>query len=143
MEKKKCNKCGLEKGIDQFSKHSKKGNLSGRCKTCQSELSKIHYKLTKQVYAESQTRLKLRNRLYLYNYLKEHPCVDCGETDPVVLDFDHIDEKLKEGTLSKAAQNKWSIERMNKEIEKCEIRCANCHRRRTAKQFDYYGYTED
>ena len=31
-----------------------------------------------------------------------------------------------------------SLDTLKKEIDKCEIRCANCHRRKTAKQFNFY-----
>lgn len=69
--------------------------------------------------------------LLLIEYFKEHPCVDCGETDPVVLEFDHRGEKSFEVTQTFADRSWRSI---LDEIEKCEVRCANCHRRRTAVQ---------
>lgn len=69
-------------------------------------------------------------------YLADHPCVDCGEADPVVLDFDHIEQKSKRGAVSKLRRDSsWEVT-LN-EIQKCVVRCANCHRRRTAKQFGW------
>ena len=62
-----------------------------------------------------------------------------SETDPVVLDFDHRDEKEKKYNISEMVlrfQKAWVT--IEEEIEKCDIRCANCHRRRTAKQFNWY-----
>jgi hypothetical protein len=75
-------------------------------------------------------------KLLAYDYLMTHPCVDCGEGDPVVLDFDHIDPATKTGEIS------WFIRRQDlaglaTEIEKCEVRCANDHRRKTARDFGY------
>ena len=72
----------------------------------------------------------------MWDYLKKHPCVDCGEKDPVVLEFDHSKDKLIE--VSKLVRNVSSIDKMREEIEKCKIRCANCHRRKTAIQFGWY-----
>jgi len=63
-------------------------------------------------------------------YKVDHPCIDCGEDDPIVLDFDHRDPREKSFVLSDAPTLALAI----KEIEKCDIRCANCHRRRTAKE---------
>jgi 5-methylcytosine-specific restriction endonuclease McrA len=68
---------------------------------------------------------------YLVTYLREHPCVDCGEDDPVVLEFDHLRDKkfsISEGLQGRRWQD------VLDEIAKCEVVCANCHRRRTAKR---------
>ena len=75
-----------------------------------------------------------QNLLRLVTYLSEHPCVDCGEQDLLVLDFDHRDpatKRLAIGSLLRYAR--WSP--LEAEIAKCDVRCANCHRRRTARQF--------
>ena len=71
----------------------------------------------------------------MWDYLKKHPCVDCGEKNPIVLEFDHLRDKLIE--VSRLVQYT-SINKVQSEIEKCEIRCANCHRRKTAIQFGWY-----
>lgn len=63
------------------------------------------------------------------DYLSCHPCVDCGESNPLCLDFDHV-RGTKEMNVSKALRKTgtWSIDRLLNEIRKCEVRCANCHR---------------
>ena len=63
------------------------------------------------------------------NYLSEHRCCDCGETDPVVLEFDHLTDKSF-GIAGGLRYRNWAS--VLAEIEKCEVVCANCHRRRTA-----------
>lgn len=74
-----------------------------------------------------------RNREYVDNFLKEHPCIDCGESDIVVLEFDHIGTD-KELELSLAVNQCWSLDKIKKEMKKCVVRCANCHRRITRKR---------
>jgi hypothetical protein len=57
---------------------------------------------------------------------------DCGEGDPVVLDFDHVrGEKLF--SVSKGLTDR-SFDTLVAEMAKCEVVCANCHRRRTARR---------
>jgi hypothetical protein len=70
-------------------------------------------------------------------YLREHPCVDCGESDIVVLDFDHVVGK-KTANVSNLIQRGASWKRIESEIAKCVVRCANCHRRKTALDFRWY-----
>ena len=66
-------------------------------------------------------------------YLLSHPCVDCGEKDPVVLEFDHV-RGVKEWNVSLLVRSNSSWKRVLEEIEKCEVVCANCHKRRTAER---------
>lgn len=73
----------------------------------------------------------------IYKYLENHTCVDCPEKDPVVLDFDHRYLYDKKMTVTDLIRNGYAIETIFQEIDKCEVRCANCHRRRTAKQFGW------
>jgi hypothetical protein len=75
--------------------------------------------------------LVARRLEYLLVYLREHPCVDCGEGDPVVLEFDHLRDK-KFGVAQGFRDREWQS--VLDEIAKCEVVCANCHRRRTARR---------
>jgi hypothetical protein len=56
-------------------------------------------------------------------------CVDCGETDPLVLEFDHVG--TKRGQISTMVWNV-GLSKLEAEIAECELRCCNCHRRITA-----------
>lgn len=77
-------------------------------------------------------RLRNRNKKHIKAYLKNHPCVDCGETDIIVLQFDHVRGK-KRGNVSDMVNN-CSIETLDIEISKCKVRCANRHTRKTKKR---------
>ena len=66
-------------------------------------------------------------------FLDARCCTDCGETDPLVLEFDHIGDD-KAADVSRLVVDGVSWERVAQEIAKCEVVCANCHRRRTAQR---------
>ena len=72
----------------------------------------------------------------MWSHLEGHPCVDCGERDIVVLEFDHVLQP-KLGEISVMVYKRVSLTRFKREIEKCVVRCANCHRRRTAVQLNW------
>ena len=136
-----CNICEQEKPLEEFSwKNKTKGTKTSRCKECQRAYAKAHYSENKEYYVEKSRRLnnkyRLINRQYVWDYLKSNPCVDCGENDPVVLEFDH--KRAKKGNVSVMIWQT-TLPAIKKEIEKCEVVCSNCHKRRTAKQFDFYG----
>jgi hypothetical protein len=79
----------------------------------------------------NKQRLALERTEYLMTYFATHPCHDCGETDPLVLEFDHLrDKRFNIG--SALPYRNW--ESILAEIEKCEVVCANCHRRRTGRR---------
>lgn len=76
---------------------------------------------------------------WIARYLDEHPCVDCGEDDKVVLEFDHV-RGVKVTSVSSMCRGGYSIEKLVAEVEKCEVRCANCHRRKTALELGWRRY---
>ena len=74
---------------------------------------------------------------FVYSFLTEHPCVDCGESRLETLDFDHVRGK-KIINISHLLRRGAPIPALEEEIAKCEVRCANCHRVRTAKQLNWF-----
>lgn len=129
---KRCGHCGEWKPRSEFHKH--RGTADGlqrNCKPCNIEIAKQFHA---QNLEHCRERISKRSRLLrqenfvrLVEYLLEHPCTDCGETDPVVLEFDHLRDK--EANVSALIHRPWRT--VEEEIEKCEVVCANCHRRRT------------
>jgi hypothetical protein len=81
-----------------------------------------------------------RNVRYVFGALATSACMDCGEADMCVLDFDHVGEKS--GMVMRLARNEISLARLSAEIGRCEVRCANCHRRRTAAAAAYFTTRE-
>lgn len=109
----------------------------------QRQAQRNHYLANRNRYIqkarESNRRCNDRNRNYIFDYLLEHSCLDCEESDPIVLQFDHRGEKAKTADISDLAR--WSsLVRLQEEIEKCDVRCANCHLRKTAKEYGWYAY---
>ena len=79
-----------------------------------------------------------RNAAYAYGILAERGCADCGERDLVVLDFDHIDGKV--ANVSSLVRSGCRLATVVTEIARCEVRCANCHRRRTRERGGHYRH---
>ena len=99
------------------------------------------YKDRKDLYA-AQKRHRIKIRALLFEYLSKRPCIDCGENDPVVLEFDHRDPKTKSKKVSRILSGHYSWLVIQQEIDKCDIRCANCHRRKTYIQLGGWGRTK-
>lgn len=74
----------------------------------------------------SMRRRIARHKAFLNEYKTLHPCA-CGESDPVALDFHHIDPVKKNGEMKRLAVK--GMEFIQNEIEKCIVLCANCHRK--------------
>lgn len=81
-------------------------------------------------------RIRSEVRSFVVEYLSKHPCIDCGEKDIVVLEFDHKQDKIE--AISRMTRGFYSLDTIVNEIKKCEVRCANCHRRKTALQFGWF-----
>ncbi len=71
---------------------------------------------------------------WLNKYKQAKGCKDCGYSkNPVALDFDHIEPVEKRFTIAHRT-DRATIKSLFLEIRKCEVRCANCHRIRTAEK---------
>ena len=139
---KRCTHCKVEKGSDEFpARRSARDGKASWCSDCFKESWRARYygkhSYFKQRHAESRNRLRHEKARKVYEYLLSHPCVDCGEQDPVVLEFDHKVDSAKFEAVTQMVINNASWENISAEISKCEVRCANCHRRRTAARFGY------
>ena len=89
---------------------------------------------------ELQRAYHRKSRIIIQDLKRDVPCMDCGGKFPVeCMDFDHRDPKTK--TLNIAQVSHHGIQKILKEIEKCDIVCANCHRVRTQRRRDGNWHT--
>jgi len=82
---------------------------------------------TYTIQKKSRDKSILRNKLYVRDYLENKSCVDCGNSDVRVLEFDHV-KGIKLYHVSYMITKAYRLELLKDEIDKCEIRCCNCHR---------------
>ncbi len=135
---KKCTKCLIEKESNEFHKRGK--ILQANCKACKSLDQKQRRERNKEQFnAKKWERCKLRKeklKEFVFNYLLANPCIKCGESDPIVLEFDHRGDK--EFHIATGINNGYSLEKIKHEMTKCDVLCANCHKRKTAQDFNWY-----
>jgi hypothetical protein len=136
MTSRYCCGCKGWRSLDDFAfKNVLEQTRHSRCRICCREGSRRHYGQNKGAYLERNCRynpLRRENGAeFVHQLLTEHPCAQCGEADPIVLEFDHRDPAEKLGNVSDMVRNVASLSRLRAEIAKCEVLCANCHQRRT------------
>lgn len=144
---KRCSKCKLEKTAIEFSKNKTRADgLNSWCKLCNKQFNKTWYKDNnpehRRTIRERKNSYKNSAQRYVIEYLLEHPCECCGETNPVVLEFDHIDSNTKSfniGELTSRVVAK-DLGKLKAEMEKCNVLCANCHRLKTSKSLNHRRY---
>jgi hypothetical protein len=83
----------------------------------------------------------LRNWSVVRSVMEAGACVDCGNDDIMVLEFDHVARKT--APISRAIRNEYSLARLSRELDACELRCANCHRLRTAERRGGFRHHHD
>ncbi len=85
-----------------------------------------HYKNNTSAYRRSTEAARRRKRAKL-EALKQRPCADCdGTYSPRVMVFHHLDSSTKEMNVA-TAMHYYSWKRIEAEIAKCVLLCANCH----------------
>lgn len=128
MNNKICTKCKQDKDITNFSWIKARQRHHSWCKTCASKSRLDSYYKDKKRHREKDY-LRRQRVVDSYKSLKEnYSCFFCEETEPVCLDFHHIDPKTKLFNIGKELGRK-SKQKIDDEIEKCVILCSNCHRK--------------
>lgn len=142
-----CSRCSRSLPASSFSNRARAADgLTPWCKDCLREYrgarrsarkdaglpheNLAYYRANKERYAELDKEKRQRVRDYV-DAAKDVPCTDCGLRFPTVcMDFDHLRDK--KFNLQKAVRDRLSLETVQREIDKCEVVCSNCHRIRTA-----------
>lgn len=133
-----CARCNKSKPLSEYGFKSERDNIRHRhCLECHRKYNTAHYASNKKYYIEKADRWNAANKFRqleeLFDYFQTHPCVDCGETNPIKLQFDHV-RGVKCAEVSTLIHRGKSLISAMDEVAKCDIRCANCHAVKTAKE---------
>jgi hypothetical protein len=139
---KKCDVCKQLKDEEEYNwKWKNLGIKDATWRSCRKEYNKEYFngsakeKHLQQVRQRKQAAREFA-RDYVLNYLTTHPCIHCGESDVRVLEFHHIGDK--EGTISKMVGEGYSTDRIQRELDKTQVLCANCHRKLTIDEQSFH-----
>ena len=129
MNTKKCSKCKEYKPFDAFAKNSNRsGGLQSQCRACKKLSDAKHYQENKPAQMERNRNNRLKFYQEVNAYKKSKGCKFCSECEPCCLDFHHKEGEEKENEVSRMMYNVSKQKTWN-EIAKCEVVCANCHRK--------------
>ena len=123
---KTCSKCKLSLSLDKFSNNkTKKDGKQTYCKECKRKRDKYLYDENKDLYIQRSKETRYKIRKYINNIKLTNGCCKCGYNKcPAALHFHHKNND-KEFSIANAA--KFGFNQIKKEINKCDILCANCH----------------
>ena len=136
---KKCCSCKQELDVALFNKRG--DGLQRQCKTCQRKSQNAYYARNSNYrnrLKASATKDRAVKRDKVFDILKQSACVHCGESDPIVLSFDHIDPKTKKTEICNLVNGCYSWKVIEEELAKCQVLCFNCHVRKTAKENNWH-----
>jgi hypothetical protein len=110
QQRRRCGRCGRWKPIAEFAWHRKaKGQRDNYCRPCRAAYKQEHYAAHRQRYVANASRRKraliAERTAFLIEFFRERPCVDCDETDPLVLEFDHIGQRTSASPWASAVTN--------------------------------------
>jgi Homeodomain-like domain len=126
----RCSRCERSLPLDRFSRNG--DGYQWWCRECFAEYFRKRGQLHREQSREAQVRRRQRAQEFILGYLQHFSCLDCGQADPAVLEFDHVGPKR--GNVSWLAVDGLSVKALRKEMAECEVVCANCHRWRTARR---------
>lgn len=128
---KECTVCREIKPEDDFAWRNKAlGKRHSYCKACRRKSDNAIWKDGDKKKTKQITRQALRKKReeYIVSVLKSG-CADCGEANILVLEFDHLQDKVM--NISQMLSDGYSLSAIEKEIAKCQVVCANDHKIRT------------
>jgi hypothetical protein len=131
--------CTLCKGLFPLTSFNRKSRapdgLQNVCRECNRANARRYFAENREKHIRViMERTRLARQLaqdHIGSYLSSHPCVDCGEQDIRVLDFDHRPGVVKISDVMRLVRFGHNLRKIDAEIEKCDVRCRNCHARVT------------
>ena len=90
-------------------------------------VTKRWYEANKDQHNATVRRHRKAIQQWVRDYKAGLKCTRCPENHPGCLQFHHTDPSAKEIGIREAVKNNWSLKRLQTEIAKCEVLCANCH----------------
>lgn len=134
MAEKRCSACKTKKPLAEFAKNrSRKDGLQTSCRPCDRERARRYYRengvrMRAQIVASS-ARSRAAKRAWVRKHKAEHGCRFCEEDEPVALDLHHRDGTVKEFSIGAGVAKDFGWDRLRAEVAKCDVVCANCHRK--------------
>jgi hypothetical protein len=131
-----CRRCSKrrQKKFYYASKQFKDG-LDNWCKVCKNDAHVKWRTANRGKYRGYMSTNRSKRALpyvkFLVEYLEAHPCVDCTESNVLVLQFDHVRgvKSFELGVMSVLVAK--TLVEVAREVRKCDVRCANCHQLRS------------
>ena len=114
-----CKSCNRALPVEMFDENRH------QCKDCR----RAYRKKLRQLHPEVHTAQALRRQKKQGDWLNsvKTPCIVCGESEPICIDFHHVNPDEKDFSIGKhrSRSREWLLQ----EISKCVCLCANCHRK--------------
>jgi hypothetical protein len=121
-----CTQCGHIKPEDQFkSRYPRRQTLTKWCQTCRQSLARSEI---------NPTTTKGKCRVRWEEWKAKNPCVVCGETDPQLIEADHLRDKVHACSASSYWAWNGGVPALEKEIAKCQSLCCWCHRLKSGQE---------
>lgn len=100
------------------------------CKSCHQAYGRARTPEQKRRGYDAALRGLKRKYDWAWDYKQQRGCLDCGERHPACLDFHHRDQATKTMSVSECCRSNLTLDKILAEIAKCDLLCANCHRKR-------------
>jgi hypothetical protein len=126
----RCGRCGQLLAEEAFARHGE-----GRqhwCKACFRAYFRERGAVHRRQSGAALEARRERAAAHVLAIVRQGACADCGERDPVVLEFDH--HGPKRGDVGQLVRDGVTTQRLDAEIAQCVLVCACCHRRRTMQR---------
>lgn len=131
----RCPRCRHRLPVSAFGRNRRNPDgISTWCRACSVKDARYRTTSCPERHARAKRRVMektLEGRAAVREYLRAHGCIDCGESDPDVLEFDHRVRRNGDRGLT-IGRFILNPRRLAEEMAACDVRCANCHRRRHA-----------